>query len=47
MIKKVYSIIGGLVNLAGAFFIVSSHKHIKYAGILLNENGIGIKVPIR
>jgi hypothetical protein len=45
--KKVYSVIGGLVNLAGAFFIVSSHKHIKYAGLLLNENGIGIKVPIR
>lgn len=45
--KKVYSVIGGLVNLAGAFFIASSHKHIKYAGLLLNENGIGIKVPIR
>ena len=45
--KKVYSVIGGLVNLAGAFFIVSSHKHIKYAGLLLNEYGIGIKVPIR
>lgn len=35
------------VIFAGAILEIESFSHIKKAGILLNENGIGVKVPIK
>ena len=35
---------GGILSLTGLVFIIESHIHIKRAGILLNENGVGVKL---
>ena len=39
--------IGGAVTLVGIGFILESKIHIKKAGLLLNENGIGIAYKIK
>ena len=39
--------IGGAVTLVGIGFIIESKIHIKKAGLLLNENGIGIAYKIK
>jgi hypothetical protein len=39
-------VIGSLISIVGAGFIIESPIHIKRAGIILNENGVGIKVKL-
>ena len=39
-------VIGGLISLVGAVFIIEAPIHIKRAGLILNENGVGIKVKL-
>lgn len=36
---------GGIVSGIGCIITIGSFSHIKKAGILLNENGIGLKIP--
>jgi hypothetical protein len=39
-------VIGSLISIIGAGFIIEAPIHIKRAGIILNENGVGIKVKL-
>jgi hypothetical protein len=39
-------VIGSLISIVGAVFIIEAPIHIKRAGIILNENGVGIKVKL-
>jgi hypothetical protein len=39
-------VIGSLISIVGAGFIIEAPIHIKRAGIILNENGVGIKVKL-
>jgi hypothetical protein len=43
---KPLMIAGGIVSGIGFLISLESNIHIGRAGILLNENGIGIKIPI-
>ena len=40
------TIFGGVVSLIGVGFIIESHWHSKRAGLLLNQNGIGVKIKL-
>jgi hypothetical protein len=42
----IMSIAGGMVALTGFFLAFNSHTHIKNAGLLMNERGIGLYIPI-
>ena len=44
---KGIEIFGGLIGLLGAGFVIESHIHIKRAGILLNNNGIGLAIKLK
>lgn len=35
------------VGLTGMGFMIESHRHVAKAGIILNENGIGLAIPIK
>jgi hypothetical protein len=37
---------GSVIGLIGTFISINSHTHIKNAGILLNERGIGLAIPL-
>ena len=37
---------GGFMSIIGIIYIIESHSHIKRAGLILNENGIGIKYKL-
>ena len=37
---------GGVVAILGYFVLAQSHIHIKNAGLLMNQNGIGISIPL-
>ena len=37
---------GGVVAVIGYFVLAQSHIHIKNAGLLMNQNGIGISIPL-
>ncbi len=39
-------VIGSLISIVGAVFIIEAPIHFKRAGIILNENGVGIKVKL-
>lgn len=39
--------IGGLAMLVGTAYKIEAIKHIQNAGILLNEHGIGVRIPIK
>ena len=38
---------GGVVAVVGYFVLAQSHIHIRNAGLLMNENGIGVKIKIK
>ena len=40
-------VIGGIISLIGVGFIIEAPIHIRNAGIILNQNGVGLKVPIK
>lgn len=40
-------VIGGCATLIGSAFIISSHIHIKRAGIIMDDRGIGVSIPIK
>jgi hypothetical protein len=44
--QKSLVVIGGITCLIGTFITIQSHSHIRNAGILLNENGIGVKIKL-
>jgi hypothetical protein len=44
--NKVMFATGCVFSLVGLIFTIESYHHISKAGILLNENGIGLSVPI-
>ena len=44
--RKPMLIAGSLMSLIGTVLIIESHQHIKRAGLLLNGNGVGVKVKI-
>lgn len=37
---------GGIIALTGSIFLLEAPIHIKKAGLLLNENGVGVKIKI-
>jgi hypothetical protein len=37
---------GGVLAVIGYFVLAQSHIHIKNAGLLMNQNGIGISIPL-
>lgn len=39
-------IAGSIITLAGSIFLLEAPIHIKKAGLLLNENGVGVKIKI-
>lgn len=39
-------IAAGIITLAGSIFLLEAPIHIKKAGLLLNENGVGVKIKI-
>lgn len=39
-------VIGSLISLMGIGFIIQAPIHIKRAGLILNENGVGIKIRL-
>jgi hypothetical protein len=43
---KNFIIGGGILAVAGSIFIVESQIHFKRAGLLLDQNGIGLKIKI-
>jgi len=43
---KTVMAIGGILGCLGSAMSIISHSHIKKAGLLLNEYGIGVKVKL-
>lgn len=39
-------VIGSLISIVGTGFIIEAPIHIKRAGIILNQNGVGVKVKL-
>jgi len=44
--SKSLSIAGIIVTLIGTVNIIKSHSYIRKAGLLLNENGIGLRIKL-
>jgi hypothetical protein len=40
-------LIGGVFCLVGTVIMIESYSHVYKAGLLLNESGVGIKIPIK
>ena len=38
--------VGGIITSVGMYYLIESPIHLKRAGILLNENGVGIKIKL-
>lgn len=41
------ALLGAAVSVIGMVFIMEAHVHIRRAGVILNQNGIGISVPFK
>jgi hypothetical protein len=39
-------VVGGVITLVGSIFLIEAPIHIKKAGLLLNENGVGINIKL-
>lgn len=39
-------ILGGVMLLAGQVILLDSHRHLRTAGLLMNQNNIGTKVKL-
>lgn len=44
--KKIMNIFGSIISVGGLVLICESKIHIKRAGIILNKNGIGLKINL-
>ena len=42
----IITVIGGLISLTGTYFILEAPTHIKRAGLIMNQNGVGIKIKL-
>lgn len=43
---KPISVVGALISIVGTILVVEAPIHLKRAGILLNENGVGVKIKL-
>lgn len=44
--RTAITVIGGITSLIGVIMQIESHIHIKRAGLILNQSGIGIRLKI-
>jgi hypothetical protein len=38
--------VGGIITAVGMYYLIEAPIHLKRAGILMNENGVGIKIKL-
>ena len=46
MDSKESMIFASFISLVGITFMVESHSHYKKAGLILNQNGVGLKIKL-
>jgi hypothetical protein len=43
---QIITIVGGIVSLAGIYFTLEAPIHAKRAALIMNQNGVGIKIKL-